>query len=101
MGTRKQSPAMAQTWPCLERRERSVDGNTHITCMERAARTAVAMNWSFNRRTMSTDDDQGPLRRVQIDEAIHRLIAAGITNQLELTRILAALTGLSTKEIRF
>lgn len=58
-------------------------------------------SWSFNPATMSTDDDKGLLRRVQIDEAIHRLLGAGITNQLELTRIVAALTGLSKKEVRF
>ena len=50
---------------------------------------------------MSTDDGRELLRRVQIDEAIHRLLGAGITNQLELTRILAALTGLSMKEVTF
>ena len=59
------------------------------------------MSWSFNPKTMSTDDDTGLLRRVQIDEAVHRLLAIGITNQLELTRIVAGLTGLSTKEVRF
>lgn len=59
-------------------------------------------SWSFNPQTMSTDDDhKGLLRRVEIDEAIHRLLGAGITNQLELTRIVAALTGLSKKEVRF
>lgn len=59
------------------------------------------MIWSFNPQTMSTDDDRGLLRRVQIDEAIHRLRAAGITNQHELTRIVSALTGLSTNEVKF
>ena len=59
------------------------------------------MSWSFNPQTMTTDDERGLLRRVQMDEAIHRLLAVGITNQLELTRIVAALTGLSAKEVRF
>lgn len=58
-------------------------------------------SWSFNPATMTTDDDRGLLRRVQIDEAILRLLAIGITNQLELTRIVTALTGLPKKEVRF
>lgn len=59
------------------------------------------MSWEFNPETMSTGDDKGLLRRVQIDEAIYLLILAGMTNQLEITRVVSALTGLSTAEVRF
>lgn len=51
---------------------------------------------------MKTDDDgDAPIRRVHVEEAIHRLSEAGIRSRLQIIAIVTALSGLSRKEIAF
>lgn len=60
------------------------------------------MTWSFNPKTMKTDDDgTAPIRRIHVEEAIHRLSDAGIRSRPQLVAIVTALSGLSKKEVAF
>lgn len=60
------------------------------------------MTWHYNPATMKTDDQaEAPIRRVHVEEAIHRLAAAGIRSRPQLISIVSALSSLSTKEVAF
>jgi hypothetical protein len=60
------------------------------------------MSWSFNKSTMKTDDDDnGLIRRVQVEDAIHRLAAGGFRSRSQLVGIVSALSSLHPKEIAF
>lgn len=58
-------------------------------------------SWSFNPKTMRTDDEgDAPLRRVQVEEAIARLLTV-VPSRPQLVSIVTALSGLSKKEVAF
>lgn len=61
------------------------------------------MAWSFNPQTQTTDDDDAdaPIRSVQLEGCIERLVDAGFRNRFELIRIFKPLTNLSKGEIGF
>lgn len=61
------------------------------------------MSWSFNPKTMRTDDEgNAPLRRVEMEEAIERLMAAGIRSRIQLVSIICALSSnVSKDEVAF
>lgn len=59
------------------------------------------MIWTYDPQTQTTGDSAGIIPRVQMEEAIARLIAAGIRNRLEIIRILCCLTELSDGEVGF
>jgi hypothetical protein len=60
------------------------------------------MSWSFNPKTMRTDDEaEAPIRRIHVEEAIARLSNIGIRSRPQLVSIVTALSGLSKKEVTF
>ncbi|HEX3659380.1 MAG TPA: hypothetical protein VHV55_26565 [Pirellulales bacterium] len=60
------------------------------------------MSWRYNPKTMRTEPEaDGVLKRAEVDEAIVRLLKAGIRNRNEIADCLSALTGLTWGEVAF
>jgi len=60
------------------------------------------MSWRYNPQTMRTEPQpDGVLGRAALEEAVERLMKAGIRNRNEIADCLSALTGLSWGEVAF
>jgi hypothetical protein len=60
------------------------------------------MSWRYNPQTQQTEPQpDGVLPRCALEGAIERMLQAGITNRHEIADCLAALSGLSHREVAF
>lgn len=60
------------------------------------------MNWRYCPETRKTEPEpDGVLCRASLEEAVERLMKAGIRNRNEIADCLSALTGLSWGEVAF
>lgn len=59
------------------------------------------MAWEYNPTTQTTNDDDGIISRLQMEDCVGRLKDAGIKNQLLIVDVMKALSSLSRGEIRY